>query len=472
MIGQRVNPFELGVHRAREREGIEPVPKSRESRHQHRPNRLALEHSREGSRGWTVAAPDARAHSFLPQKLDRGKEEILQWDGQEARKDLTLSPGTTVAEAVLDPDEELLDIDRTNNRWPRHVNVKPVPLYLGLYDLPVFLPDDSYNLVFGPELANSGIGVKASLQKPYDQNLYAASDYEFGEQLSKSRIGYQVNNLFHSQTAAGFELFNTNDLEDDDDLAGGKIYLRKELWPAPYGLGAVNDHITFYVLRDRSLGSGGLTSGGLEDSRNISYLRKDEAIIGSVVHFGRYGPYPDPKEGYQVDTFVESSGHFLGATQYFYRAAVDAGFYRPVATESKLAFRLKYGWGFPDDKNLFELGGINGLRGFDRKTVRGAGGLLGSVEYRFPLLKNLDLSCADHVVGLESIGGVAFLDGGGAWYDSFSDTDWKQDLGLGLRFTVNIGSFLEKIMVRMDVAQAVGESKSDPHFWFGVNHAF
>lgn len=399
-------------------------------------------------------------------------EETIHWDGQENGKEIEVKPFQRIQQVTVDPRKELLDIDRVNNSWPRKVYVKLVPLYIGLYDIPVFLPDDSYNVVVGPELANSGLGVKASLQKPYDWNFYTATDYEFGERLQKSRLGYQLNNVFHSQTTTGFELFNTTDYDGgEEDLVGGKVYLRKELWPAAYGLGDINDHVTFYLLRDRSL-SGNLFFGGLEDSRNTSYLRKDEAIVGTALHFGRFGPYPDPVRGYKVDTLVESSGHFLGATQYFNRFSVDSSFYHPVTPQSKWALRLKYGQGFPDDKNLFELGGMDGLRGFDRKTVRGAHAGLGSVEYRFPLLNKLDISVADHLLGMESIGGVAFFDAGQAWFHDFEDTQLRKDAGLGLRFTVNLGSFLEKVLVRFDAAQAIGESKQGTHFWFGVNHAF
>ncbi len=143
-----------------------------------------------------------------------------------------------------------------------------------------------------------------------------------------------------------------------------------------------------------------------------------------------------------------------------------------MTPQSKLAYRFKYGWGFPDDKNLYELGGFDGLRGFDRKSVRGSNALLGSVEYRFPLVRKLDWSMLDHVIGLDSIGGVVFFDTGESWYDDFADGKFKKDAGFGLRFTLSIGSFLEKIVVRADVAQPIDAPKEDTHFWFGLNHAF
>ena len=228
-----------------------------------------------------------------------------------------------------------------NNSWPRKLNIKPVPLYWPLYDVPVFLPDDGYNVVFGPELANGGLGFKTSFQKPYEWNLYGGSDYEFSEDILHSRLGYQLNNLFSSQTALGFELDNRTDYDGgEEDLVSGKVFLRKELWPVPYGLSDINDHISFYMIRNQGLNNT-LLFGGAEGVEHLSYLKHSEAIIGTNLHFERDSPYPDPNTGYKLDTVLENSGHFLGATQYFYRASMDASFYHPVTLRSKFAWRMK-----------------------------------------------------------------------------------------------------------------------------------
>ncbi len=401
-----------------------------------------------------------------------GTTEKFSWDSQNKKDEVTVNGSTPIKEVRLDPEKKLLDLDQTNNTWPRHLNIKPVALYHGLYDVALFLPEDSYNLVFGPELANGGIGAKASLQKPYEQNFYVGGDYEFGEQIFHSRVGYQLSNVFKKQTVLGFEIDNQTDYDNgDEDLVSGKVYWRHELWPVPYGLTSINDHVTLYMIRNQGLNYTSLL-GGTEDSSNLSYLKRSEAIVGTSFHFERLSPSPDPSQGYKINTSLESSGHFLGATQYFNRMAVDTSFYHPVTVRSKMAFRLKQGWGGPDDKNLFQFGGIEGLRGYDRKTIRGSKGVLGSLEYRFPLKDNLHLSYFDHLLGIESVSGVVFFDGGQAWYGDIDQSDFKKDAGAGLRVMVNVGSFLEKVMIRLDVAQAINEPDSDPHFWFGVNQAF
>jgi len=404
-------------------------------------------------------------------ELADGQKENLVWDGQKGSREIEIKPTARIQKVQVDPQRKLLEIDRTNNTWPRTIAVKVVPLYLGLYDIPIFLRDDAYNVVVGPEIANSGIGLKVSVQKPYDQIWYAAGDYELGEDLFKTRTGYELKNVFNALTSFGFELFNVDDLDGgEDDLAGGKVYLRKELWPAAYSLTSINDHVTLYLLRNRSLNPSPLT--GAEDSRNTSYLRKDEAIVGTSFHLDRSRPYLDPSHGYQVDTFFESSGHFLEATQYFNRGGVDVSLYQGVTQKTKLAWRLKYGGGSPTDKNLFELGGVNGLRGYDRKTLRGANIALSSLEYRFPIIENLKVHLLDNIFGLEAISGVAFVDAGHSWRADFDDSQLKKDAGLGLRMTVSVGSFIEKVLVRADIAQAIREPKEETRFWFGVGHAF
>lgn len=406
-------------------------------------------------------------------EYDDGSYRIVNWDQRIDGNKISDDGLKPIKRVHVDPEQKLLELDRTNNTWPRHINVKVIPLYHGLFDIPALMPDESYNLILGPEFENSGVGVKASFQKPFDQNFYVATDWEFGEDIIHSRVGYQISNLFKSQTALGFEISNRTDHDDgEEDLVSGKVFLRRELWPVQYGLSDVNDHITLYVIRNQSLNKS-LLFGGSENNRNVSYLRASEAIVGSKVHFERSSSYPDPNRGYRIDALIENSGHFLGATQHFQRAEIDTSFYKSVTKQSKIALRLKYGWGQPNDKNLFQLGGINGLRGYDRKDIRGANALLGSVEFRFPIKKFHNAGFLDNIFSLDSLSGVGFFDAGQSWFSDFDESTLKKNAGFGLRTAVNIGSYFEKIILRADVAWAINDSaEDDPHFWFGVGHAF
>lgn len=403
-----------------------------------------------------------------------GTVELLSWTSESDVDHIAMTSSEPVVQVSIDPDNKLMDIDRVNNHWPRQWSMKLVPLYNGLHEVSALLPDDAYSLTVGPELANNGFGLKASLQKPYDQILYVASDYEFGEQLHHSRAGYQLKNVLNTQTVLGVEIANTTDYEDgDDDLVSGKVFLRRELWPAAYNVADLNDHLTVYLVRNQSINDGADLLSGKEGISNTDYGRRKEAIVGSAWHLNRSGTAPDPRQGYRVDVFAENAGHFLGATQSFSRAAIDTSWYIPVTVQSQTAVRLKYGGGLPDDKALFYAGGMDGLRGYDRKTVRGASMLLGSLEYRFPLWDHLRISFWDHILGLETISAVVFADVGQSWYSSLSSTTLRKDAGVGLRFTMNIGSLFEKVIVRADVAQAINDDREDhPRLWLGINHAF
>ncbi len=418
-----------------------------------------------------------RGNAVMPVKVRirfrDGGEETFDWQPRGAGEIATFEKSRRIKSVQVDPERTLLDVDRTNNLWPRVVEIHPVPIYLGLYDLPVLLPDDRVNVVIGPETANSGLGLKVSVQKPYDQIFYAGTDYEFHERHHHARLGYQLKNVLQSQTTLGVEIANRNDTKgDEEDLASGKVYLRKELSPSQYGLAEINDHATLYVMRNQSLNDTVDFISGREDVRNLNYSRIDEAIVGTTMHLDRSGPYPDPVKGYRLDTSLESAGHFLDATQFFYRSQIDLSLYHPVTPKSTLALRNKYDWGYPDDKDLFHIGGMDGLRGFERKTIRGANAFLSSVEYRFPIKEDLKIHALDNIFGLEKVSGVIFFDAGQAWFSDFSESRLRKDAGLGLRFHVDVGSFLEKVVVRMDVAKAINEPDDDVEFWFGVNHAF
>lgn len=402
-----------------------------------------------------------------------GSVENFVWKGDPQTEQIHLENPSPVTRVVVDPGEHLLDIDRVNNVWPRKLNFKLVPLYLPLYEIPVFMPEDGYNLTVGPATVDSGFGIKASLQKPYDQSAYTWSSYEFGESLHHTGFGYELKNVLHTHTSAGFEIANTKDYDNGaDDLVSGKVFIRRELWPVQYSLPETNDHVSLYLLRNQSIHDRAALANGKENVRNTDYNRS-ESIVGTALHLNRSGTSPDPSRGYKFDLMLENSGHFLGATQSFNRAGVDTAVYVPVTLGSKVALRAKYGFGHPRDKELFYAGGMEGLRGYELKSVRGSNMLLGSVEYRFPLLQNLDVSFFDSILNLEEVGLVVFGDVGQAWFEKMEHSHLYKDAGMGLRFTFNIGRLFERVVVRLDAAQAINDSQEDePRFWFGLNHAF
>jgi len=404
-------------------------------------------------------------------EMDDGEERVFTWEGKEAAKIIDFDKD--IKRVRIDPKDALLDIDKTNNIWPRLLHIKPVPLYFFAYEIPIFLKQDAYNVVFGPDIdVFDSLGVKATLQKPDDNILYIKSGYDFNGETIKSTLGYQIRHLGNSHLALGFELFNWESNHREEDVSGGKIYLRRELWPAPYGLGEINDHVTLYMVRNRKF-EGLSTLSGAEDIEHLYYRKKDETIFGIEGTLARCGPYPDPIFGWKFIPTQEFGVHALGGKESFWRSTIEFDTYRLVFPGQKVASRFKFGWGEAHDKRLFQLGGDEGLRGYGRKTVEGARMFLASLEYRITVLDNLGLYGLDNIIHLDTIQIVPFFDVGKAWFASFNDSSFKKNVGLGFRVYLDVVGFLERLGIRLDIAKAIDDSQEkDTRLWLGINHAF
>lgn len=404
-----------------------------------------------------------------------GTQKEETWDGKNKLHAINISGVDQVRKVELDPDNKIIfDLDRTNNYWPRNLYAKTVALYHGLYELPVFLPRSSSNLVLGPSIGGSSLGLASSFQHPDDNILRLASNYDFNEEAAETTLGYEIKHLFSKQMVLGFELFNRESNLTENDITGGKIYLRKELWPSSYGLFDLNDHVTLYLVRDRKLDKTATGINGKEGINHYYYRKKDEAIVGVTGSLGRYGPYADPVYGWKFIPTQEFAGHFLGGNDSFWRSSVEMDNYYLLLPkyQHKLASRVKVGWGESADKKLFQLGGPDGLRGYARKTVEGARMLLGSIEYRLPLKSDIKFYLLDNIIGLDAVQVVGFFDAGKAWAADFKGDSYRKDAGLGLRFHLNLFSFLEKAVVRIDIAQAINDPKEDAHVWLGLSQSF
>ena len=407
----------------------------------------------------------------LEVEFENGKKQLYQWDGKGKEKEIVVDEPVRIKAARLDPDKRILDLDRTNNNWKRVLDIKPVALYNPIYEIPVFLKDDAYSLVFGPQIGGSEIGIKSSLQKPQDAIFYLSNTYNFNEERIKNSAGFEQRHVGGKLLKWGFEAFDYHDIDGDNEQNGFKLFLRKELWPVSYGLLDDNDHITLYLLKDRDSKSA-LSSGGLEDIRNLYYRQENEAILGVNVKLGRYGPYPDPITGWKFISTLENAEHYLGGDTYFWRLSPELTRYFNFNPKQIVAARIKLGLGYPADKGLFQLGGEKGLRGYGYKTINGSQAAMCNIEYRQDIIDNLNVRFFDNLISLEKIQGVGFFDIGKSWFASFKDRSFKKDIGLGVRLHFTLGSFLERFILRLDAAQALNQPKSRRHYWLGFSHMF
>ncbi len=396
-------------------------------------------------------------------------------EGKDKKILLPIASLKNIKLIYLEPAELSLDLDKTNNYLPRKVNIKIIPLYYFIYEIPIFLKQDSFNIITGPTLGSNSLGLKTSLQKPLDWISYTSVNYEFAEGLLNSTAGFQLNHLGLKQATAGFELYNKKDYSNDsdakEDIQGIKLFLRKELWPASYGLFEPNDHITFYILRDTKL-KGTTLLGGLEDIHNLNYRQKDEAIVGLNLTLNRARTYPDYFTGWKAFLNLENAGHFLGGDTAFFRTNFGFDKYFCITDNHKIALNSKFGFGSPGDKYLFYLGGIEGLRGYGRKEIKGSQMLLCRMEYRAKLKDDMGIYLLDNTLHFKDFSIVPFFDVGKTWFTNFNSTDFKKDAGLGFTLKVALAGLLEETIVRFDVSRAIDEPKEKPRLWFSIANSF
>ena len=140
-------------------------------------------------------------------------------------------------------------------------------------------------------------------------------------------------------------------------------------------------------------------------------------------------------------------------------------------SETRLAGRLAAAGAFPDQGQFFALGGSYLFRGFDLAERQGSLVWVASAEWRVPVVRGINWDVADHVAGLRSIWLVAFYDAGAIYANGHLVDNVAHAVGLGARFDVAWFSFIERTMIRFDVAKTIN-ADSPVQFWLGVQHAF
>ena len=111
------------------------------------------------------------------------------------------------------------------------------------------------------------------------------------------------------------------------------------------------------------------------------------------------------------------------------------------------------------------------FRGFDLAERQGSMAWLGSVEWRVPIIRKADIDAVDHFVRLKNVYLAPFYDVGDIYLSGKSLGPVAHAVGIGFRFDVAWFSFLERTMLRVDVAKTVNVN-SPTQFWFGLQHPF
>jgi hypothetical protein len=88
-----------------------------------------------------------------------------------------------------------------------------------------------------------------------------------------------------------------------------------------------------------------------------------------------------------------------------------------------------------------------------------------------PLVRGLSWDVIDHAAGLRNIYAAAFYDVGDAYVAGHPVGDVAHAVGAGLRLDVSWFGFVERTILRVDVAKTINDS-SPVQVWVGVQQPF
>ena len=241
--------------------------------------------------------------------------------------------------------------------------------------------------------------------------------------------------LDSKETVGTFRIYNRTYEYDDYDESGDlkETYMRKYSGGELTFGRPVSEYSTNYLtLRNRKDSYvKHVDDGNLGDRSTPAYegWRRDNFGTTRSVTFEHVTDTRDnvynPMSGSRLSLSGEFAG--FGGDFSFQKYTVDGQRYIRAGRSQVFALRARYGVGTGDisEFNQYRIGGQGSLRGYREDQFRGDREFLGTVEYRFPVVKKVQ--------------GALFTDWGGAWDSGLTPDDLHASVGVGISLTTPIG---------------------------------
>jgi hypothetical protein len=380
----------------------------------------------------------------------------------------------------VDPDQIQPDREPANNHWKPVIHWRIVPLYTNLNETDLTTMYDRWNVTLGPWLGTNGpylgnrgyAGLRAGAYRTQQFRGGTYLAWRFDDRVAVVGTDALVDHwpLPYTQVGGQFDHSLTADTADRR-VDRGRIFARYILNYTP---SLYLDQVEFVELYGRI--DNQFQRGVLPASDGIERY-DDSAAAGVRYQRFYYVPYWDPEAGYHFYGSYEYGFPLLGGDDTFQRLEAQIAFVYGLPewlgwlSQTRLAFRAYGGVSFPDNGEMFWLGGPSFVRGLDRGARQGSLVWIGSVEWRVPLWTGLDYDFCYRVGRLKDIWTVVFYDAGDMFVRGQSLGGVAHSVGVGLRFGVALFSFVERMTWRLDVAKVV--NSDDPvQVWFGIQQAF
>lgn len=241
--------------------------------------------------------------------------------------------------------------------------------------------------------------------------------------------------LDSKETVGTFRIYNRTYEYDDYDESGDlkETYMRKYSGGELTFGRPVSEYSTNYLTLRNCKDSyvKHVDDGNLGDRSTPAYegWRRDNFGTTRSVTFEHVTDTRDnvynPMSGSRLSLSGEFAG--FGGDFDFQKYTVDGQRYIRAGRSQVFALRARYGVGTGDisEFNQYRIGGQGSLRGYREDQFRGDREFLGTVEYRFPVVKKVQ--------------GALFTDWGGAWDSGLTPDDLHASVGVGISLTTPIG---------------------------------
>jgi hypothetical protein len=386
---------------------------------------------------------------------------------------------------AVDPDQILVDTHPDNNFWKMPVRWRFAPVNTPLEETTVTTAYDRLNVIFGPGFQGSAYGDPWYVRSPVvglRAALYEGNKFDLGTYLGY-RTDYQdlvvgVDGLIDhwpwSHTQVGFNAeFGLTPVGGQDNRESDRGVL--------FGRYVFLYNSSLYLPPSHYIEAFGMVQSNalpLPDNPTSGANHFDQqTALGLHWHLDYETPYWDPEGGFRIDATYAGGIPIFGEQQSFqlFTGEFSQVKYLPdwlgPLSETKIAYRLQGGVAWPGNAQIFTLGGSNLFRGFDLKERQGNMFWIASLEWRVPLIRQVEWDCCDHFAGVRNIYAAAFYDVGNAYLNNEELGPIAHALGVGLRIDIAWLSMIERTTLRFDVAKTVNDN-TPWQFWFGVQAPF
>ncbi len=195
---------------------------------------------------------------------------------------------------------------------------------------------------------------------------------------------------------------------------------------------------------------------------NVSVINSDKQIISGLIERkallvsnslsfvfdnSLWGP-TGPLDGTRARVLLAYTGDVKYSNVNYYSLIADYRQYFRLGYTTALAVRGGIFYNEGKEARRYFMGGSWDLRGWPRWSIRGEKMWLSSIEFRFPLIDEINIKFPFLNISFPWIRGAAFFDAGSAWDTHYTST--LGDFGAGIRINL-----LGAIVLRYDIGKKI-----------------